>query len=95
MKKEIHYGGIQLWKTTIVDLKEQAKHARTLKAKVRLARALNDARGWLKYAESKILILVVIVNLGVIATILSGCNTVNGIGKDLQSVSKPYIVQGE
>ena len=39
-----------------------------------------------------------IVGLTVLATILfvSGCaNTIHGIGADLQSVSKPYIVQGE
>ena len=82
---------IEFWKTCIVDFKEQAKLAKTLEAKVRLARRLNKVRGYLKHAESKILAIVLIL-----ATLaLTSCNTVNGIGKDLQSVSKPYIVQGE
>ena len=76
MKKVI--GNRQLWIEIIEDLREQARHAKTLKAKVNLARALNDARGYLKYAEKKILALVLLVILFV-----SGCEAVGGLGRDI------------
>ena len=73
MYKEIEIGDIQLWNSTIEDLKEQARHAKTLKARIRLAKSLNMARGYLKHAESKILVCLVLAIL-----FCSGCQTVKG-----------------
>ena len=73
MNKEIEIGDIQLWNSTIEDLKEQARHAKTLKARIRLAKSLNMARGYLKHAESKILVCLVLAIL-----FCSGCQTVKG-----------------
>lgn len=41
-----------------------------------------------------VMFALAIITALILATIVSGCimHTVNGIGKDLQSVSKPYIV---
>ncbi len=61
MKTEI--GDIEFWNTCIADLKEQAKHAKTLKDKIYLAQSLCKSRYCLKYAESKILVIVLLALL--------------------------------
>ena len=88
MNKEIEIGDIQLWNSTIEDLKEQARHAKTLKARIRLAKSLNMARGYLKHAESKILVCLVLAIL-----FCSGCQTASGLGRDITSVSDGFMEQ--
>jgi len=78
MNKEQEIGEIQLWNEIIEDLKEQAGYAKALKDRIRLAKSLNDARGCLKYAESKILALVLLA----ILFCSQGCQTIKGVTGD-------------
>ena len=62
-------------------------------------RMIADLDKYYKICARKLLILVVIVNLAVIGTILSGCETFRGmkadvhwLTADVEHVSKPYIV---
>ena len=48
-------GDLQFWRETIVFYKLAAMKEKNLNHRIRLARCLNDARGSLKYAESKYL----------------------------------------
>ena len=59
MKKVME--NVEFWKTCILFYRNRTP--KTLKDKVENARALNDARGWLKYAEGKILVLVLLAIL--------------------------------
>ncbi len=83
MKKQV-IGDLQFWRETIEDLKEQARHVRALKAKIRLAKCLNEARGYLKYAESKYLVVIVLA----ILFFSQGCQTVSAIGQDITNISE-------
>ncbi len=71
------YGDLVLWQEVIQDLKAEAKKAKKLTARIRLAKSLNNARGYLKYAESKILVILVLAILFV-----SGCQTLKGVTGD-------------
>lgn len=62
---------IEFWQTVIVHYRN--RKPKKLKEKVELAKALNAAWGWLKYAESKILVVLVLGMLFV-----SGCATAKG-----------------
>lgn len=42
-----------------------------------------------------ILSMAITVNVLVIATVFSGCHTVNGVGRDLSAWSSPYIEHQE
>ena len=73
MKKEAEIGDICFWNTVIQDYKDKAKTEKRLKYRIRLAKCLNEARGYLKYAESKILVALLLAIL-----FCSGCQTVKG-----------------
>ena len=79
MRTEI--GDIQFWNTVIQDYKAKAGKERSLRRRIILAKCLNDARGYLKYAESKILHNAVIV-LVLAVILVSGCQTVKGVTGD-------------
>ena len=67
MKKTM--GTVEFWQTVIVHYRN--RKPKTLKGKVENAKALNNARGWLKYAESKILVVLALMILFV-----AGCSKV-------------------
>ena len=76
MKKENTVGDIQFWNTVIQDYKAKAGKERSLRRRIILAKCLNDARGYLKYAESKILHKALIVLVLTVIIFVSGCQTV-------------------
>ena len=71
MKKEAEIGDICFWNTVIQDYKDKAKTEKRLKYRIRLAKCLNEARGYLKYAESKILVALLLAIL-----FCSGCGEI-------------------
>ncbi len=84
---------VEFWKGVIADLREQAKYAKTLKVKVNLTRALNDARGWLKYAESKILVVlaltIIVIACSSCAKMLAGTGQIlDGFGDGMSYVGQ-------
>ena len=86
MRTEI--GDIQFWNTVIQDYKAKAGKERSLRRRIILAKCLNDARGYLKYAESKILHKALIV-LVLAVILVSGCaSTIRGIGQMAQGVGQ-------
>jgi len=76
-KQKQTIGDIQFWNTCIVHYRNQ--RPKTLKGKIDLAINLNTARGWLKYAEGKLLrgTLVVLVLASIVLTTV-GCQTLKG-----------------
>ena len=88
MKKEAEIGDICFWNTVIQDYKDKAKTEKRLKYRIRLAKCLNEARGYLEYAESKILVALLLAIL-----FCSGCQTASGLGRDITSVSDGFMEQ--
>ena len=80
MRTEI--GDIEFWNTVIQDYKDKAKKERSLKRRIRIAKCLNDARGYLKYAEGKILHKTVMVLALVVILFVLGCQTFKGVTGD-------------
>lgn len=83
MRKQETIGDLQFWREVIVYYRTSAKRERKLKHRIRLAKCLNEARGNLKYAESKLLIVLVL------AVILSGCvSTIRGLGQGVKGIGQ-------
>ncbi len=84
----------QRQKSTLVEFKEDSIRLRNELSTERdeskkgvLRLKLNSARFWERLLESIIFVLLV--------AILSGCHTVNGVGRDLSAWSSPYIEHQE
>ncbi len=84
MNKQV-IGDLQFWRETIVFYRVAANQEKNLKRRIRLAKCLNDARGFAKYAESKYLVVIV---LAAILFFSQGCQAASGLGRDITNISE-------
>ena len=84
MKKQ-DIGDLQFWRECIVHYRLKAKEEKSLKKRIVIAKCLNDARGYLKYAESKILVIVLVL----IIILCSSCvSTIRGVGQATKGIGQ-------